>query len=129
MSPFRFVHHSAKGDKLRSDSGISYCVRMERLRVGVAMFHKMRRWLNVLLLPAVVFAAEPISLHPGNPHYFRFRGKPAVLITSGEHYGAVLNRAFDFGKYLDTLAADNLNLTRVFAGGSLRCLGMRNRGC
>jgi hypothetical protein len=37
-----------------------------------------------------------------------------VLITSGEHYSTVLNRAFDFRKYLDTLAADNLNLTRTF---------------
>ena len=39
-----------------------------------------------------------------------------MLITSGEHYGAVLNRAFDFRKYLDALAEDKLNLTRVFAG-------------
>jgi hypothetical protein len=39
-----------------------------------------------------------------------------VLITSGEHYGAVLNRDFDYIRYLDTLAADRLNLTRVFSG-------------
>ncbi len=59
-------------------------------------------------------ADEPIRLHPRNPHYFLFRGKPAVLITSGEHYGAVLNLDFDYVKYLDTLAADGLNLTRTF---------------
>lgn len=70
----------------------------------------------VVLLSAVVSAAEPLRLHPDNPHYFLFRGKPAVLITSGEHYGAVLNRRFDFRKYLDTLAADGLNLTRAFTG-------------
>ena len=40
-------------------------------------------------LLAGVAAAEPLRLHPKNPHYFLFRGKPAVLVTSGEHYGAV----------------------------------------
>ncbi|MEZ5354566.1 MAG: hypothetical protein R2762_18190 [Bryobacteraceae bacterium] len=61
-------------------------------------------------------AAEPIGLHPDNPHYFSFRGKPTVLITSAEHYGAVLNGDFDFVRYLDTLKAAGLNLTRTFAG-------------
>ncbi len=59
---------------------------------------------------------DPIALHPENPHYFLWRGQPTVLITSGEHYGAVLNRAFDYGKYLDTLAANGFNLTRTFSG-------------
>ena len=58
----------------------------------------------------------PLRLHPKNPHYFLFRGKPTALVTSGEHYGAVLNRAFDFRKYLDTLRKDGLNLTRIFTG-------------
>ncbi|MHC4330902.1 MAG: hypothetical protein ACYSWW_22580, partial [Planctomycetota bacterium] len=44
-------------------------------------------------------AVKPIQLHPDNPHYFLWRGRPTVLITSGEHYGAVLNRAFDYEKY------------------------------
>lgn len=61
-------------------------------------------------------AAAPIRLHPDNPHYFEWRGRPTVLITSAEHYGAVLNRDFDYIKYLDTLARDGLNLTRVFSG-------------
>ena len=39
-----------------------------------------------------------------------------VLITSAEHYGAVLNLDFDYVKYLDALAADGLNLTRTFSG-------------
>ena len=60
--------------------------------------------------------AEPLALHPKNPHYFLFRGKPTVLVTSGEHYGAVLNTEFEYGKYLETLAADGLNLTRTWAG-------------
>jgi hypothetical protein len=63
-------------------------------------------------------ANEPIRLHPDNPHYFLWRGQPTILITSGEHYGAVLNLDFNYGKYLDTLAADKLNLTRTFTGGA-----------
>src|SRR5689334_14988595 len=58
----------------------------------------------------------PISLHPQNPHYFLFRGKPTILITSGEHYGAVLNLDFDYATYLKTLRADGMNHTRVWAG-------------
>src|SRR6185295_7928321 len=53
--------------------------------------------------------AEPLRLHPSNPHYFLFRGKPTVLITSGEHYGSVLNEEFDYRKYLAALAADGMN--------------------
>lgn len=58
----------------------------------------------------------PIALHPQNPHYFLFRGKPTILITSGEHYGCVLNLDFDYATYLKTLRADGLNHTRVWAG-------------
>ncbi|MCX5682738.1 MAG: hypothetical protein NT049_03535 [Planctomycetota bacterium] len=62
-------------------------------------------------------AAEgPLRLHPDNPHYFLFQGKPTVLITSGEHYGAVLNLDFDYVRYLDALQAAGLNLTRTFSG-------------
>ncbi len=66
---------------------------------------------------ATVHAAEkPLGLHPDNPHYLLFRGKPAVLITSGEHYGAVLNSDFNYEKYLDTLHSYGFNLTRTFTG-------------
>lgn len=57
-----------------------------------------------------------LSLHPANPHYFLFRGKPTVLITSGEHYAAVLNPDFDYRKYLDTLHREGFNHTRLFVG-------------
>lgn len=60
---------------------------------------------------------KPISLHPENPHYFSYKGKPAVLITSGEHYGAVMNRDFDYKTYLKALQKDRLNLTRTMTGG------------
>jgi len=66
--------------------------------------------------PLRAAAPDPISLHPDNPHYFLWRGKPAVLITSGEHYGAVLNKAFNYGTYLATLESAGLNLTRTFSG-------------
>ncbi|HLG39633.1 MAG TPA: putative collagen-binding domain-containing protein [Chitinophagaceae bacterium] len=59
---------------------------------------------------------KPIALHPENPHYFIYKGKPEILITSGEHYGAVLNLDFDYVKYLDELYSDSLNLTRTFSG-------------
>lgn len=68
------------------------------------------------LLAATAQAAEPVRLHPKNPHYFLFREKPAVLITSTEHYGAVLNLDFDFIPYLDELKSHGLNLTRTFSG-------------
>jgi hypothetical protein len=61
-------------------------------------------------------SAAPLAVHPDNPRYFVFRGKPAFLITSGEHYGAVLNADFDFGPYLDELRARGFNLTRTFSG-------------
>ncbi len=60
--------------------------------------------------------SQPIHLHPANPHYFLFRGKAVALVTSGEHYGAVLNRDFDYRRYLDTLQAEGLNYTRLFGG-------------
>lgn len=63
--------------------------------------------------------AEPIRVHPKNPHYFLFQGRAIVLITSTEHYGAVLNPDFDFRVYLDTLKAAGLNLTRTVNGSYL----------
>jgi hypothetical protein len=59
---------------------------------------------------------KPIRLHPENPHYFEWRDEPTILITSGEHYGAVLNRAFNYKKYLNILQSHRLNLTRIFTG-------------
>lgn len=61
-------------------------------------------------------SAEPLKLHSDNSHYFVFRGKPAMLITSGEHYGAVLNLDFDYVPYLDELQRCGFNQTRTFSG-------------
>jgi len=58
----------------------------------------------------------PVQLHPENPHYFLFKGAPLALITSAEHYGALLNLDFDFREYLRTLHDDGMNYTRIFTG-------------
>ena len=57
---------------------------------------------------------SPISLHPENPRYFLYRGKPRVLVTATEHYGSVLNRNFDYVRYLDEAADKNMTLSRCF---------------
>ena len=96
-----------------------------------------QRWLGaslVLILgfPLMATAApggKPIAPHPENPRYFLFEGKPTFLITSGEHYGAVLNLDFDFVPYLDELHRRGFNLTRTFTGtyrevpGSFKIVG------
>ncbi len=72
--------------------------------------------LLIFLFTASVLHGGPIELHPRNRHYFLFRGEPTILVTSGEHYGAVLNLDFDYARYLKTLHADGLNYTRIFNG-------------
>ena len=67
-------------------------------------------------LPPAVRAEEPIRIHPGNPHYLLWRGKPFLVVSSGEHYGAVLNGDFDWRRYLATLAREGMNYTRIFTG-------------
>jgi hypothetical protein len=61
-------------------------------------------------------AADALRLHPENPHYLLFRGKPTLIIASGEHYGAVLNLDFDYTRYLTTLSQEGLNGTRTWVG-------------
>lgn len=73
-----------------------------------------------------VCVAEPIRLHPENPHYFLWREQPTVLISSAEHYGAVLNLDFDYRKYLETLGRDGMNYTRVFSGAYVEPEGAFN---
>ena len=58
----------------------------------------------------------PIRLHPRNPHYFFYQGKTLALVTAAEHYGALINLDFDYLTYLETLAADGMNYTRIFTG-------------
>ncbi len=60
--------------------------------------------------------AQPIQLHPDNPHYLNYKGSSKVLITSAEHYGAVLNLDFDYKKYLQSLHDQGMDYTRIFTG-------------
>lgn len=60
--------------------------------------------------------STPIQLAPGNPHYFLYHGKVTPLISSGEHYGSVINLDIDYHRYLETIAAAGFNYTRLFPG-------------
>ena len=101
------AHHisSSQSPSFDSQSSISSSLIMKLLFSFLFMFTTLAQ-----------AAMAPISLHPDNPRYFLWRGQPTVIITSGEHYGAVLNLDFDYRRYLDTLAKDKLNGTRLWAG-------------
>ncbi|OHB72987.1 MAG: hypothetical protein A2Z25_06230 [Planctomycetes bacterium RBG_16_55_9] len=55
------------------------------------------------------------SVHPGNHRVFMYRGKPRKILTSAEHYGAVVNGDFDYDVYLKEMQRTGQNMTRVFA--------------
>jgi hypothetical protein len=60
--------------------------------------------------------SRSIQLHPSNSHYFQFDGKPIILITSAEHYGAIVNEDFNYTTYLNALKSYGLNYTRIYPG-------------
>ena len=68
-------------------------------------------------------SAQGLRLLPANPHYLRYHGQPTILVGSGEHYGAVINLDFDYRRYLQALAADGLNTTRLFTGAYVEKVG------
>jgi len=78
-----------------------------------------RLWKKAAILLVLTTAAwaDPVAVCPSNPRYFYYKGKPLVFITSDQHYGAVIDRDFDFTRYLDFLAANGMNLTRIYPGG------------
>src|SRR6266481_2908456 len=78
------------------------------------MLPSLKQLCFTLLLCASAQPAEPVKLHPENSKYFLFRGKPLVLLTASEHYGSVINRPFDFAKYLDDAVEHKMTLTRTF---------------
>ena len=95
---------------------------MNRIPLSCAQPPQLLAWISAMvfgMFASFVVCAAPIHLHPKNPHYFEFQGRPTVLITSTEHYGAVLNPDFDFVTYLDTLKVTGLNLTRTVNGNFL----------
>lgn len=54
------------------------------------------------------------SVHPDNPRCFLYREEPFKILTSAEHYGAVLNADFDYDVYLEEMQRTGQNATRVF---------------
>jgi hypothetical protein len=77
---------------------------------------------------AIGASAAPISLNPENPHYYLFHGKPAILITSAEHYGGVVNGEFDYITYFDALKAYGMNYTRIYPGFLFEPMGKFMKG-
>jgi len=71
----------------------------------------------VLIIVAIACTNSPVSVCPANPHYFFYKGKPLVLITSDQHYGAVIDQDFDFVNFLECLEVSGMNLTRLYPGG------------
>jgi hypothetical protein len=69
---------------------------------------------STAMLCLASLAVAQFAIHPDNPRYFIFRNKPLVLITATEHYGSVINRKFDFEKYLADHAEKKQTLTRTF---------------
>ncbi|MDX1935280.1 MAG: hypothetical protein SFU56_22000 [Capsulimonadales bacterium] len=57
-----------------------------------------------------------LHVYSENPRYLAVDGHPVVLVGSGEHYGALINRAFDYNTYFETLRHDELNQCRLFSG-------------
>jgi len=77
-----------------------------------------RRLLGIALLGMTALnmasAQEAVKISPDNPKYLLFKGKPLALISASEHYGSVINRPFDYEKYLDDAAAHKITMTRTF---------------
>ncbi len=94
--------------------GVYGCYRMNNPLLP--RWHAWALYCLTFLAASAMAKDTPLALYPQNPHYFLFRGKPEILITSGEHYGAVINLDFNQEKYLDTLYSNRLNLTRTFTG-------------
>ena len=113
-------------------------MRLVDIKPGIQLHKSLNVWMAIftcIVLLSLIGSSEcagatkikkpykPIQLHPKNPHYFLWRYKPTILITSGEHYGAVLNRSFDYKTYLRTLASHGFNLTRTFSGAYCEPVG------
>jgi len=58
--------------------------------------------------------AGMLRIHPDNPRCFLYQDKPLKILTSAEHYGAVLNGDFDCNVYLGEMQKTGQNMTRTF---------------
>jgi hypothetical protein len=57
---------------------------------------------------------RPFAIHPETPGCSLFRDRPRVLVAASEHYGCVVNRRFDFKRYLADAAEMRQTVTRTF---------------
>lgn len=57
---------------------------------------------------------QTFSIHPDNHRCFIYKGRPFKILTSAEHYGAVLNGDFDYDIYLEEMTRTGQNMTRLF---------------
>src|SRR5690349_5820886 len=86
----------------------------------------LRGCVSILLIIGAY--GEPIKLNPANPHYYLFQGRPTILITSAEHYGAAVNKDFDYVTYLDALKVYGMNYTRIYPGAMFEPMGKFVKG-
>jgi hypothetical protein len=87
------------------------------------MLERIVLCVTLALATNAIVSAEPIKADPSNPHYYMYEGRPIILITSAEHYGAVINRDFDYAAYFDALRAHQLNYTRIYPGAMFEPVG------
>jgi hypothetical protein len=83
-------------------------MKKQFLRVGIAV---------ALISITAASVNSQVIICPTNSHYLSYKNKPLVLITSDHHYGAIIDLDFDYVKYLDFLALNGMNLTRIYPGG------------
>jgi len=67
-------------------------------------------------MPEEASTTSVLRLCPENPRYLEYQGQAILLISSAEHYGAVLNLDFDYKRYLASLREGGFNYTRIFTG-------------
>ncbi len=79
-------------------------------------------FLLTLILP-FTSKAQPLVLDKNNRHYLNYKGKPLLLVTSAEPYGAVINKDFNYELYLKTLHEQGMNYTRIFSGSYVEVPG------
>ncbi len=60
--------------------------------------------------------SQPIQVESRNPHYFRYQDKPIVLVTTDHTWFALTAPDFDYVAFLDALAENDNNFTRLYPG-------------
>ena len=69
--------------------------------------------------------AKPVTICPSNPHYFFYKGRPLVLITSDHHYGAIIDRDYRAGKPIVDVESDyfGVGLVKPYTADDVRVEG------